>query len=296
MCETPSQTPAWYLDSGATHHVFGDTSAFSSIRPTSGNVVRLAGGHSHEVTGIGNADVQLTSGKIKSISSILYTPGITKNLLSVGTLADQHKTLVFRSNGCFVIDNTTFKVELFAPRENNKGLYKLPGVHASLTPEVNMVYTNSQARLWHMRLGHFHIKGLQRMINSEAVRGLPSLRFSKHTCHGCQLGKHSRTKLPKQTSHSATKILELIHSDVCGPFRVNSLGGHRFFVTFIDDYSRKMWVFFISHKSQVLSKFQQFVHLVETSTRQKVKALRSDNGGEFTSTAFSTYCASKGIV
>lgn len=53
---------------------------------------------------------------------------------------------------------------------------------------------------------------------------------------------------------------------------------------------------FISHKSQVLSKFQQFVHLVETSTRQKVKALRSDNGGEFTSTAFSTYCASKGIV
>ena len=293
LCETPSQTPSWYLDSGATHHVFGDSLAFSSIRPTSGSLVRSAGGHSHEVTGIGNADVQLTSGKIKSISSILYTPGITKNLLSVGTLADQHKTLVFRSNGCYVVDNTTLELELFAPRE--RGLYKLPGIHTSSVPEVNIVYTNSQARLWHMRLGHFHTKGLQRMINSEAVKGLPPLKFSRYTCNGCQLGKHSRTKLPKQTSRSTTQILELLHSDVCGPFRVDSLGGHKFFVTFIDDFSRKMWVFFISHKGQVLSKFQQLVQLVETSTGKKVQALRTDNGGEFTSTAFSDFCTSKGI-
>ena len=62
---------------------------------------------------------------------MLYTPGITKNLLSVGTLADLHKTLVFRSNGCFVFDNTTLRVELFAPRKNEKGLYKLSGVHTS---------------------------------------------------------------------------------------------------------------------------------------------------------------------
>ena len=293
LCETPSQTSSWYLDSGATHHVSGDSLAFSSIRPTSGSLVRSAGGHSYEVSGIGNADIQLTSGKIKSIPSILYTPGITKNLLSVGTLADQHKTLVFKSNGCFVFDNTTLEVELFAPRE--RGLYKLSGIHTSSIPEVNMIYTNSQARLWHMRLGHFHNKGLQRMVKSEAVKGLPPLSFSRYTCSGCQLGKHSRTKLPKHTSHSTTEILELIHADVCGPFRVNSLGGHRFFVTFIDDYSRKMWVFFISHKSQVLSKFQQLVHLLENSTGQRVRALRTDNGGEFTSTAFSDFCISKGI-
>ena len=295
LCETPSSTPSWYLDSGATHHVFGDSSAFSFIRPTSGNLVRSAGGHSHEVTGIGNADVQLTSGKIKSISSVLYTPGITKNLLSVGTLADQHKTLVFRSDGCFVINNSTLKVELFAPRENKRGLYKLPGVSISSAPEANILYANSQARLWHIRLGHFHTRGLQRMLHSEAVKGLPPIQFSRYTCSGCQLGKHSRTKLPKQTSYSATKVLELIHSDVCGPFRVNSLGGHRFFVTFIDDFSRKTWVFFLSHKSQVLDKFRQFVHLVETSTGKRVQTLRTDNGGEFTSTAFSDFCASKGI-
>lgn len=116
LLETPSQTPLWYLDSGATHHVSGDSSVFSSIQPTSGSQVRSAGGQSHHVVGVGNADIQLPSGAIKSISSILYTPGITKNLLSVGALTDHHKTLVFRSNGCYIIDNATLTIEIFAPR------------------------------------------------------------------------------------------------------------------------------------------------------------------------------------
>lgn len=266
LCETPSQTPSWYLDFGATHHVSRDSSDFSSIHPTSGNHVRSARGQSHNVTGVGIVDIQLSSGEIKSVSSVLYTPGITKNLISVGTLADQHKTLFFRSHGCFVIDNATLRVEVFAPRENRKGLYKLSDAQASLASEANILYPNSQATLWHMRLGHFHTKGMQRMMHSEAVKGLPPLQFSRHTCSGCQLGKHARTKMPKQATNPASQILELVHSDVCGPFRVNSLGGHKYFVTFIDDFSQKMWVYFISHKSQVLSKFQHFVHLVETST------------------------------
>jgi len=220
LCETPSQTPSWYLDSGAIHHVFGDSSAFSSICPTSGNHVRSTGGQSHKVTGVGNADIQLPSGKIKSISSVLYTPGITKNLMSVGTLADQQKTLVFRSHGCFVIDDATFKVEFFAPRENRKGLYKLSGAPTSTKPEANLLYPNSQAALWHKRLGHFHTKGLQRMMHFEAVKGLPPLQFSRHTCSGCQFGKHTHTKLPKQTRNPVT---------VCGvDGRTLSVGFHPF--------------------------------------------------------------------
>ena len=295
LCEQPSQTPSWYLDSGATHHVSGDSSAFSSIQPTSGNQVRSAGGQSHQVTGIGNADIQLSSGAIKSVSSVLYTPGITKNLISVGTLADQHKTLIFRSHGCFIIDNATSQVELFAPRENGHGLYRLPGSRISQSPEAHLLSSNSQAMLWHKRLGHFHTKGLQRMTHFEAVRGLPPLQFSRHTCTGCQFEKHTRTKLPKQTRRLTSHILELVHTDVCGPFRVNSLGGHRFFVTFIDDFSRKMWIYFIRAKSEVLQKFQHFVNLMETTTGQRVKTLRSDNGGEYTSTAFSDFCLAKGI-
>lgn len=109
LLETPSQTPSWYLDSGATHHVSGDSLAFSSIHPTSGAHVRSVGGQSHNVTGVGNVDIQLSSGEIKIVSSVFYAPGITKNMLSVGTLADQHKIMVLRSNGCFVINNATLR-------------------------------------------------------------------------------------------------------------------------------------------------------------------------------------------
>ena len=295
LLETPSQTPSWYLDSGATHHVSGDSSTFSSIHSTSGTQVRSAGGQSHNVAGVGNVDIQLSSGSIKTISSVLYTPGITKNLLSVGTLADHNKTLIFRQNGCFVLDNDTLQIEIFAPRETTKGLYRLSGAHTTLGPAVHMLYPNSPATLWHKRLGHFHPKGLQRMFNFGAVNGLPPLHFSNQPCTGCHLGKNTRKKMPKQTRYHTTQILELIHSDVCGPFRVKSLGGCRYFATFIDDYSKRVWIYFLSNKSQALSKFQHFVHHVETATGWRVKALRTDNGGEYTSREFFDYCSSKGI-
>ena len=184
----------------------------------------------------------------------MYTPGTTKNLLSVGSLMDQHKTLIFKSEGCFVIDNSLV-LEAFAPRENNKWLYRLQGVSTNLRPEINSLHLNSQTVLWHKWLGHFHTRGMQRMINSKAVRGLPHLQFSRQTCSGCQLGKHTMTKMPKETTHHASRILELVHSDVCGPFRVNSTGGARYFVTFVDNFSRKIWIYFISHKNQNLAKF-----------------------------------------
>lgn len=82
---------------------------------------------------------------------------------------------------------------------------------------------------------------------------------------------------------------------MCGPFRVNSLGGCQYFVTFIDDYSRKVWIYFFTNKNQVLSKFQHFVHLMTTTTGQSIKTFHTDNGGEYTSKEFSDFCSSKGI-
>ena len=97
MVEAPQHKSSWYLKSGATHHVSGDPRVFSTIHPTSGSQIRSAGGQSHNMTGVGNVDLQFLSGEINSISSVFYTPGITKNLLSVGSLADQQKTLIFKA-------------------------------------------------------------------------------------------------------------------------------------------------------------------------------------------------------
>jgi hypothetical protein len=102
--------------------------------------------------------------------------------------------------------------------------------------------------------------------------------------------------MPKEATFHATKILQLIHSDVCGPFRTNSLGGARYFVTFIDDFSRKTWIYFLTHKSQVLTKFQHLVNRLRNSTGQTIQTLRTDNGGEYTSSAFRDYCLQQGIA
>ena len=296
MLETPSKNASWYLDSGATHHVSGDPEVFSAINRTNGAQVRSAGGQTHSVSGVGDVDFRFLSGEIKTIPSVLYTPGITKNLLSVGSLTDQQKTLVFRHNGCFVVDNATQRIEAFAEREHTRGLYKLQATSFNLRPEINTLQLHSQATLWHKRLGHFHARGMQRMLQSGAVRGMPSFKIPTSHCTGCHLGKHAKTKMPKAATYHAKKILELVHSDVCGPFKICSIGGARYFLTFVDDFSRKTWIYFLSHKSQVLEKFKHLVRMLKTSTGRNISALRTDNGGEYISTAFRDFCSSQGIV
>jgi hypothetical protein len=87
----------------------------------------------------------------------------------------------------------------------------------------------------------------------------------------------------------------LIHSDVCGPMSVESVSGFKYFVLFIDDYSRKTWIYFLKAKDEVFDKFQEFRALVENQTGRKIRVLRSDNGGEYTSKEFMDYCAATGI-
>jgi hypothetical protein len=110
----------------------------------------------------------------------------------------------------------------------------------------------------------------------------------------------------------AKDILELIHSDVCGPFSSPSLRGFRYYVIFIDDHSllhpfvglgimliddlsRKTWIFFMKKKDEVLSRFVEFKALVENQTSKTIKVVRSDNGGEYISNAFRDLCAKEGI-
>jgi transposase InsO family protein len=89
-------------------------------------------------------------------------------------------------------------------------------------------------------------------------------------------------------------ILDYIHSDVWGPSPTTSYGGSSYFVSFIDDFSRKVWVYMLKKKSDVFTVFKQFRALVENITGRTIKCLRTDNGGEFTSKEFDNYCKELG--
>src|SRR4051794_30491239 len=97
-------------------------------------------------------------------------------------------------------------------------------------------------------------------------------------CEACIKGKQHRKSFPNLSMTRASEVLEIIHSDVCGPMSQTSIGGARYFVTFIDDKTRKTFAYPMKTKDETFEKFKDFKALVEKQTEKKIKTLRSDNG------------------
>uniref|UniRef100_A0A6N2K750 Integrase catalytic domain-containing protein n=1 Tax=Salix viminalis TaxID=40686 RepID=A0A6N2K750_SALVM len=133
------------------------------------------------------------------------------------------------------------------------------------------------------------------MQSMEMVTGLPALTEVKDVCEGCVTGKHHREKFDKGEAWRSSYPLQLVHTDLCGPMQHESNGGNRYFITFIDDYSRVCWVYFLRNKSNALTVFKKYKALVELQSGFKVKKMRSDRGGEYTSSEFERFCAEMGI-
>ena len=149
--------------------------------------------------------------------------------------------------------------------------------------------------LWHSRLGHLSFHKLKEMSRKKTVDGLPTVNVPNKLCASCIAGKHHRKPFPKSSTFRASEPLELIHMDICGPISPPTLGGSRYFLLIIDDYSRLTWVAMLQCKSDAFEAFKRFKNLAETEKGVKVKTLRSDRGGEFTSEEFSKLCIEYGI-
>ena len=111
------------------------------------------------------------------------------------------------------------------------------------------------------------------------VHGLPDVEFKGKFCEECVFGKHTRTSFQLKAEYQAKQILELIHTDICGPITIESFSGKKYFISFIDDFSRKTWVYFLKEKSEAFEVFKKFKIMMEKSTDRNIKALRSDRGG-----------------
>lgn len=135
-------------------------------------------------------------------------------------------------------------------------------------------------------------KGLQLLAKQSLI---PTVQGkSLQPCDFYLFGKQHRVSFRSNLKRKK-HVLELIHSDVCGPLEVESLGGNRYFLTFIDDASRKTWVYFLKSKGEVFEKFKRFHAMVERQTGKLLKCLRSDNDGEYTSNEFKKYWSQHGI-
>jgi transposase InsO family protein len=149
--------------------------------------------------------------------------------------------------------------------------------------------------VWHTRFGHLPFQSLSLLQKHSMVKGLPVFKGQNPPCETCILGKHKRTSF-LQSFSQAKQHLELVHIDLCGPMQTESIGGSIYFLTFIDDFSRKIWIYFIRHKYEISAKFKEFKAEVEKQSSKYIKAPRSDGGGEYSSKEFANFCKSQGII
>lgn len=294
-CQSASEqkNDVWFLDSGCSNHMTGDKDVFVDIDTTINSQVKMGNGALVHVKGKGTIGVQTNKGA-KFIHDVLLVPDLAQNLLSVGQLVEHGYAVHFEENGCTIYDKGQGKqVVNKIKMEKNRSfplIFKYGGNFALKAESVD------ESWLWHRRLGHLNFHGLKLLCQKNMVQGLPTCIEEKNeVCEGCALGKHHRKPFPKGVAWRAKEVLELVHTDVCGPMTTPSHGENKYFILFIDDFTRMTWVFFMRQKSEVFTIFKKFKSFVEKQSGHFIKVLRSDNGKEYTSNEFGKFCEDEGV-
>ena len=241
---------------------------------------------------VGTMQLHLPSGFILELNNCYLVPSMSRNIMSPSCLMKDGYSFVSENNGCVISKNGMFVA--FASIMNGLFILNLDDAPicniSAKRPRPNDL---SPTYMWHCRLGHISENRMKK-LHSDGL--LTSFDFESYeTCEACLLGKMTKapfTGLPERT----LDLLELIHTDVCGPMSTTARGGFQYFITFTDDFSRYGYVYLMKHKSESLEKFKEFQNEVENQRGKKIKALRSDRGGEYLSHEFSNHLKSCGIV
>ncbi|KAJ9548930.1 hypothetical protein OSB04_021473 [Centaurea solstitialis] len=286
VCCIETSAESWILDSGASFHATYNMKMVKNLRTGKLGRVRLADHRTLDITGIGDVDIKTSLGTTWTLKDVRVIPSLKKMLISAGQLDDQGYWTTFGGGQWKVV-----KENLVIARGKKRGTLYMVEIPDD---EVNAVTNELKpSRLWHQRLGHMSEKGMKMLV----ARGkLPDLKkVDSEFCESCVLGKKKKVSFVKEGQTPKAQKLELVHTDVYGPTPVSSLGGSNYYVTFIDDSTRKVWVYFLKNKFDVFNTFKKWKTAVELEIDLKVKCLKSDNGGEYISTEFTNYCAEHGI-
>ena len=280
---------AWYIDSGCSNHMCEDRNIFVQLDTTINPKVRMGNGAVAEAQGKGTVAINTKSG-IKYIRDVLLVPDLKENLLSVGQLLEHNYCLVFEDNMCRIFEKKNKNQAIAEVKMEKNRNFPLIFNYNALKAEVE-----DQSWLWHKRYCHLNFQGLKLLKERNMVNGLPKLQHEKNSCEGCIMGKQHKLPYPSGKSWRAKERLELIHTDICGPMKTTSLGQQRYFIIFIDDFTRMTWIYFLKEKSEAFTVFKRFKALVEKQSGRNIKCIRSDRGGEYTSRQFEEYCKDEGI-
>ena len=291
----------WMIDSGCTSHVTNNRSDFVSYHEfTQPGKAQTAGKEILQIFGHGSILMGVHGGsRPLLLKDVLYIPDASARLyaprqpLELGhkiTMDDKVLTLHEKS-----YDGPSLFVADY--RKEDK-LYWLDATIMKKSPSKPIISAvkaqSSDYELWHRRFGHAGKKQIESLPGN--VEGVPKSIQSPASippCDGCEFGKSKRDAFPPSDKR-AEHVLDLIHMDLV-EYPVNSLDNYKYTLTTLDDHSSFGVMWYLKQKSQALTCFRQFVAWAETQTDRKVKAIRSDRGGEFLGHDFDAYLAEKGI-
>ncbi|KAM7520343.1 hypothetical protein LguiB_019305 [Lonicera macranthoides] len=293
VCQTNEEThkSMWYLDTGCSNHMCGDVSAFSDLDKSFRDSVKFGNNSKVSVMGKGRVTIQTKGNSTQTISNVLFVPELKTNLLSVGQLQEKGYEFSIKDGVCRIQDK---KLGLVA-QVNMTANRMFPLYLNNVTQSCFLTSLKEVAWLWHFRYGHLNFGGLKTLQQKNMVAGLPKFDCPSGVCEDCVVSKQHRDPFAKGKSWRAKKALELVHSDICGPITPSSNGGKKYIITFIDDFSRKTWVYFLLEKSDAFVAFKNYKALVEKEMGSPIKVLRTDRGGEYNSHEFVVFCESQGI-
>lgn len=290
ITETKPNKNVWYLDSCASSHMTQNAEWLQDVQKTCVPVV-TANNEQLSARSRGTVEVNVKLGdkeKLVYIEEVLHVPKLAANLLSVSKIVEKGHKVIFDKSGCKIRD---LRGRIKARANLHQGVYRLESAEETACSIKEEGNAND---LWHKRLGHLNRKGMD-LLRKGLATGMKNCVINTEKCNTCVEGKSSRLPFKKQGRRS-NSLLQLIHSDVCGPMSTYSIGGAKYMLTFIDDFSRKKFVYFLKGKHEVTDAFIKFKALVENQSEQKIKVIRTDNGKEYVNNRLKQILEKFGIV
>ncbi|WVZ71925.1 hypothetical protein U9M48_020454 [Paspalum notatum var. saurae] len=253
--------------------------------------VKFGDGSRVTIHGRGTVLFKCQNGDHRALTDVYYIPQLRTSIASLGQL-DERGCEVLIKHGILTIRDRELQLLTKVKRSINR-MYLLN--LSIVRPVCLAAVKDDEAWLWHARFGHLSFGALARMSREGMARGMPRIEHVEELCDSCLAGKQRRSPFAKKAKYRAGDRLELVHGDLCGPISPTTHGGRKYFLLLVDDTTRFMWLRLLSSKDEAPEAIKHFQAKVEAETGNKLKVLRTDRGGEFTSVEFGRYCADEGV-
>lgn len=293
---TEEKQNEWHLDSACTSHMTPSGTYMENIREENKIISVAEEGRNIESTYRGEIRAVTAEEDSRSIrlKNVLCVPRLRCNLMSVPSIVNNGNEVVLNKQGAYIYDESG-ELICEGKLKANMFIVKLIPQKIETEDEVCFKMKENSYELWHRRLGHTNTEYLKMLLAKNMVRGLEKLEGEIKVCDSCVRGKMTRCSYENTYSETAQEPLEVLHVDLCGPFRISSLNGKKYMMVVVDQFSRRYFVEFLRTKDEASRTLQNLIRRRENELNAKVKRIRSDNGLEFINAELKQYFNEKGI-